>query len=343
MTPSLSDYKPLVKERLLDLLWRQWTTLGVTGHATLWRRTLIDPEALLLVSCTLARHDPRLFDALLDWLAVNGRYVHVQRVRRLATDLPFAGEPVFAAMAAETLSTASATKWARSAKPRATATGEQPLFFLPNGLPLPVLHTPDPIFAAHGFARDQYEDRHTAQSFQTRCNATLILKLRALVGVSARCELLAYLLLNPHGSPRAMARACGYYPATVIKALSEMMDSGFLCSRIEGRQRHYSLDSRTWGTLLLDSASPPWIAWPSLFSALEQLWLFLAAPERDGQSPLAQASALRRLLTASVNGNLARSGLNIPVFQSEAYTGETLLPHFMERLGLWLDAVDRLG
>lgn len=343
METSLSDYKPLVQDRLLNLLWRQWTALGVTGHAAPWQRTPIDPEALLLMSCTLARHDARLFDAVLDWLAVNGRYLNVQRVRRLLADLPFAGETVFAAMAAKTRTSASAIKWARSARPAKRAAREQPLFYLPNGRPLPVLHTPDSDFSAYGWLRESYEARGTAQAFPPQGNATLILKLRALIGVSARCELLAYLLLNPHGSPRAMARACGYYSATVIKSLAEMADSGFFCSRTEGRQRHYSLASETWGTLLLGDARPPWMAWPLLFSALEQLWLFLEAPERDRQSPLAQASALRRLLNASVNDNLARSGLNIPVFRSDTHPGETLLPHFIDRLDKWLDAVDALG
>lgn len=343
MTPSLSDYKSLVQDRLLNLLWRQWTALGVIGHAAPWQKTLIDPEALLLVSCTLARQDARLFDAILDWLSVNGRYLNVQRVRRLLSDLPFAGGTVFAAMAAKTSTSASAIKWARSAKPNKRAAREQSLFYLPSGQPLPVLHAPDSDFAAYGWAREAYEDRGSAQAFPTQSNATLILKLRALIGVSARCELLAYLLLNPYGSPRTMARACGYYSATVIKALAEMTDSGFLCSRTEGRQRHYSLANETWKTLLLGGTRPPWIAWPSLFSALEQLWLFLDAPERDRPSPLAQASALRRLLNASVNDNLARSGVSLPVFESDTHTGETLLPHFIDRLDKWLDAVNALG
>ena len=344
MTPSLSDCKPRILDRLLNLLWRQWTALGVNGHAAPWRRTLIDPEALLLASCTLARHDARLFDAVLDWLTVNGRYLNVQRARRLSTELPFAGGTVFAAMAAKASTSASAIKWARSARPAKKAAKGQSLFYLPDGRPLPVLHAPDPDFAAYGWIREPYENRGTAQAFPTQGSATLMLKLRALIGISARCELLAYLLLNPRGTPRAMARACGYYPATVIKALAEMADSGFLRSRTEGRQRHYSLASEAWKALLLGGAAhPPWIAWPSLFSALEQLWLFLEAPERTRQTPLAQASALRRLLNASVNDNLANSGLSLPIFESDIHAGETLLPHFIDRLDDWLTAAEALG
>jgi hypothetical protein len=345
MTPSLKDFRPRFRDRLLDLLWRQWTALGVTGQASPWRLTPVDPEALLLVSCTLARHDARLFDAILDWLNINGRYLNVQRVRRLSSDQSFKGEAVFAAMAAKTRTSAFAVKWSRSTHvpDKKANSGNEPLFFMPDGKPLPVLHAPDPVFLSHGLVRELYEKRGVAQPFGTRDSATLLLKLRALIGVSSRCEILTYLLLNGYGSPRAVARSCGFYPATVIKALAEMEESGFLVSRMEGRQRQYSLASDTWRTLLLGEARPRWIAWPALFSALVQIWLFLGVPERDGQSPLAQASSLRRILITSVTGNLASCGLGLPALAIEPHTGEELLPYFMTRMNDVLDAVDRLG
>lgn len=344
MTSSLKDFKLLFRERLLNLLWRQWTALGVTGRSSPWQQTPVDPEALLLVSCTLARHDARLFDAILDWMDLNGHYLNVQRVRRLLSDAPFKGGTVFAAMAATTSTPALAIKWARSSQSPANGKrSDEPLFLMPDGKPLPVLHDPDPVFLSHGFVRDTYVTRGVAQPFRTHDCATLILRLRALIGVSARCEILAYLLHNRYGSPRAVARSCGYYPATIIKALTEMADSGFVASRMEGRQRHYSLTPDTWRTLFLGEVKSPWIAWPSLFSALEQIWLYLDAPERDEQSPLAQASSLRRILKSSVQDNLARCGLGLPSIELDAYSGETLMPYFLRQMTELLNAVDSAG
>ena len=345
MTQSLKDFRVLFRDRLLDLLWRQWSALRVTGQTSPWRKTPIDPEALLLVSCTLARYDARLFDATLDWLSINGRYLNVQRARRLLSDKTFKGGAVFAAMAAKTSTSAHAVKWARStqAQGRKAPSEGEPLFFMPDGTPLPVLHAPDPVFLSHGFVRELYEKRGVAQPFATRDCATLLLKLRALIGVSSRCEILTFLLLNGYGSPRAVARACGYYPATVIKALAEMEASGFLVSRVEGRQRQYSLASDAWRTLLLGEVRPRWIAWPDLFCALEQIWSFLAFPERDGQSTLAQASSLRRILKTSVNDNLARCGLGLPALAIEPHAGEALLPYFIGRMNDVLDTLDKFG
>ena len=73
MKMLLTSFRREFHDRLLDLLWRQWTALGVTGQVSPCKRTVLDPEALLLISCTVGRHDARLFDAMLEWLQVNGR------------------------------------------------------------------------------------------------------------------------------------------------------------------------------------------------------------------------------------------------------------------------------
>lgn len=345
MKTLLTNFRVEFRERILGLLWRQWTALGVTGQGgSPWRRTPLDPEALLLVSCTLARHDARLFDAMLDWIGVNGRYLNVQRLRRMLAERRFAGDEVFAAVAATASVGGHSIKWARSARRAAAPTRtERFLFFLPDGSPLPVMHDPDPIFRVHGFLRDLYKPRGVSQTFRPEGAACLVLRLRAFLGVNARCEVLAFLLLNGHGSPRAIARACCYYPATVTKALSEMGDSGYVASRVEGRHRHYSLTSDSWRSLLCDDERPAWIGWSSLFGAFEQAWACLHAPERDEQSPLAQASAIRRVLGSSILDGIARSRLPIVFGDERPHEGESLLPFFVDGMRRTLDAAEQLG
>ena len=65
MKRLLTDFRAEFRSRILDLLWVQWATLGVTGQGRPWEHSVLDPEALLLVSCTIARHEPRLFDEAL--------------------------------------------------------------------------------------------------------------------------------------------------------------------------------------------------------------------------------------------------------------------------------------
>ena len=151
MKALLSDFRTEFRDQLLDLLWRQWTALGVSGHGGTWEGSAIDPEALLLFSCSIARHDARLFDAMLDWMRINGRYINVQRVKRIFVQEGFAGETVFQAVAAVTKTPAYATKWGRSTQSVASgASTLEPLFYLKDGKPMPVLREKDPLFAAAG-------------------------------------------------------------------------------------------------------------------------------------------------------------------------------------------------
>ncbi len=345
MKTLLTNFRTEFRARMLDLLWRQWTALGVAGQGSPWERTVLDPEALLLTSCSIARHDPRLFDAMLDWLQVNGRYLNIHRLRRMLREYPFAGAAVYAAAAATTSNPGQAVKWRQSSKlPKSPVRPEEPLFRMEDGAPLPVVHEPDPVFQAHGLLRDRYEPRGVAHPFRPDIPANLMLRLRAFLGVNARCEIIAYLLLNERGSPRAVARACGYYPATVTKALAEMGDSGYVISRVEGRHRHYTLVPDAWhAALLIGKERPSWITWPSLFSALEQTWKFLHAPDRAEQDPLAQASALRRALKTSITENLAASGLPIVFGDDKPHIGESLIPFFIARMREILDAIEQLG
>jgi DNA-binding transcriptional ArsR family regulator len=335
-----SDFRDEFHERLLDLLWSQWTAMGVMGNAMPSGKTVLDPEALVLITCTVGRRDPRLFDAMMDWLRINGRYLNVQRLRRILATYPFAGSQVFAAIAATVSTAGQAAKWARSAKP-VRGMAPEPLFRMEDGEPLPLLRDPDPVFLSHGFRRDRHNPRGVARPFSPELAANLLLRLRAFLGINARCEILAYLLLHPQGSPRAIARACGYYPATITKAMADMAESGLVASRIEGRLHHYSLDP-AWRTLLLAQESSAWIVWPALFSALEQAWTFLQVPERKRESALAQASALRRVLGKSILKPLAVCELPLILGDPARSPGEKLIPFFVTQMRETLAAIRQL-
>lgn len=333
MAMSLTDFRHEFRDRVLDLLWRQWTTLGVAGHGRSWDGAMIDPEALLLFSCTLARHDARLFDAILDWLRINGRLINIQRTRRLIDQEGFSGKTVFQAIAGVTKTPGLEMKWGRSAKGSlAPPAPTEALFYLENGKPLPVSRGHDPIFEASGFLRDVYVPRDVALPFKPDIPQNLLLRLRALLGINARCELLAFMVLNEKGSPRAVARDCYYFPATVSKALAEMSGSGYIHSRVQGRHRYYQLSpDSAWHQLLLGGARPAWIVWGRLFSALEHIWLYLEQEDLRDKSPLAQASGLRRILSEAVADKLDRCGAGVSLGDTAAHPGESLIPFFMSR------------
>src|SRR3989337_1561409 len=92
------EFRGYILDRLLDLLWRQWSALGVPGRTTIEERRVVDPESLLLISLTVGRYDARLFDEILDWLVVNGAFLNVQRLRNLMKRFDFQSQAQLAAI-----------------------------------------------------------------------------------------------------------------------------------------------------------------------------------------------------------------------------------------------------
>jgi len=340
MKKLLPDYRQELLGRLLEISWRQWATAGVSGHERSWSTSVIDPEALLVFSTTIGRYDARLFDAVLEWLRVNGQFINIQRLKRVLRDEQFAGEPILTPITAAASTSVNRAKWSQIAdSPQKSGEEPEPLFYLESGVPLPVVREHDPLFAEYGFIRDRFEERGVAEAFRPELPGNLLLRLRALLGVNARCEVFGYLLVNGVGSPRAIASDCYYYPATISKAMAEMSRSGFLASRTQGRRRLYSLNPNTWAGLFLDTESKlTWVVWPRLFSALEQIWLFLNDPDLADRSALEQASALRRLLIGGVISQLESSLPGFIFGDHATYRAESLIPFFIAQLTAALDS-----
>ena len=102
--------------------------------------------------------------------------------------------------------------------------------------------------------------------------------------------------------------------------------------------RYYKLQPETWRDLFVGKESKTsWVVWAHLFSALEQVWLFLDQHDLASQSALAQASSLRRILKHSVASRLDRSGSVFMFGDDSARPGEALIPFFVAHMRTMLD------
>ena len=330
MNPSLKQFKGEYQSLLLDFLWRQWSALGVAGQTRPATDCIIDPEALLLLTCTVGRSDSRLFDEMLDWLQVNGWLINVMRLKRILRTEKFAGEPVLAAIAGWLAKGAEAPKWkllAASASPPAAA---EPLFFSEDGPAIPVLGEPEPLFARYGWLRGPLRLRGYSQEFRPAEAATLALQLRALLGINVRCEIVMYLLTHDAAHPSQIARAAYYFERAVQGTLADMSRSGVVQLRTASREKHYWLKPDQWLPLLNRGGqpAPKWIAWPPLFSALEQIWLRLRDAKLHDLNSMLQASEVRQLM-AAVRPALERAGFDRALSDDRQHLGEAYLPVFM--------------
>ncbi len=329
MNPSLMEFREKLRELLLNFLWRQWTSLGAAGNTRSENRGIIDPEALLLFTCTLGRHDPRLFDEAIDWLQQNGSFINILRLKRISGAEDFAGGSVLAALAGLMSRGSEVLKWKKLALSAQTNHSPEELFFAKDMRALPTIGEPDPCFLRYGFKRGRLRPRGYSRSFRPAGQMNLFLQLRALFGINIRCEIILYLLTHESAHPSKIARDVYCFGRAVQSALVDMNRSGVVQLRRSGREKHYWIKAEHWMRLLnREERLPEWISWPPLFSALETIWLKINEPILLTLDPLLQSSEVRQLML-QVRPRIERSGFDKALSDDRQYQGEAYLPVFL--------------
>ncbi len=335
MNTSLSEFKKTILESLLDLLWRQWTAIGVSGYGNAEESKVVDPEALLLLTLTVARYDARLFDEVLDWLEINGDYLNVQRLQNLVKQFNFQAKAELSAVA-ELLGKRSSVvlKW-KKLSTKYSQDGESPLFYMKDGRPMPSLSDYDETFHRHGLLRPPVKQRKLSQQFPREGMPALLLRLRALLGLNLRCEILCLLGSVDEIHPSLIAKLIGQNPRSTQNALAEMVRSGVVQVRTSSREKIYSLSPGVLDQLLRLDGFTPWRNSVPLFRALEILWLGVSDPKRQNLDDLLLASEWRRL-TGKIRTLLGDAGMGQPLRESKAFTGEKYYEVFQEDIRKFL-------
>lgn len=299
------------QEHVLGFLWRQWSALGVAGQSQSMDRWMLDPEALLLATTSLGR-DPRLFDEVLDWLNANGQFINLQRLQNLGQR--FGELTVLRAIAAHLARRSTHSKWKTLLREKTSAADSRLLF--PE---VPLIGSPDELFAGHGWLRGPVKLRQLSQPADPHRPTNFLIKLRALFGMQARAEVMAYLLAVESGHPGEMAEQLAYFPRTLQTTLNDLARSGHLQSRREGQEKRFWLRRDDWRFLLTWPAGagesapefPRWVDWASLFIALESVARFLDRPDLERASPAVQAIELRACLD-TLDSAFLRENIHIP-------------------------------
>ena len=270
MEMSLKNYRDDYLELFLHFLWREWTALGVAGQTPRPVHHVIDPEALLLLTCIFGRYDQRLFDEVLDWLMVNGRFLNVQRMRNVMRKENLVDPNVLWAIAgwlsryeSDQMNLLAANDW-NGKNHKASS------FFPTDALPEP--SEKDSVFWAHGWERNRVALRRYSQMFTADAMPCLFLKFRAMFGVNARCDVLAYLTMNRTGYPREIAREMYYSQKAIHEILTDLAASGLLQSAKLGRERTFRIGSAGLPFLVGENEAMKWINWPVLFSIVNSVW-----------------------------------------------------------------------
>jgi len=316
---SQNDFKTIFLDNILSFLWRQWSTLGVLGEATPEDPWVIDPEALLSFTVTVARYEPRLFDEVIDWLVGNGKWLDIQRLRGILKKCNGTTNSLVGAVSQFLADQGQERKWRNlAAKCLKNETGAQEvLFFEKSGTPYPVHKDgEDPAFKKFGFVRTVLQPARKSRDVLPNAKSTVRFLLRGLFGIGSRAECILYLLTHDGGHPSEVAQAIGLSVRGTQDALIELSRSGLVLTRIKGKRKiEYWLSQERWWEFLSRESfeelkRPVWLDWISLFAALSKVWETLNEIQKT-KSGYLKSSKLRDAME-TVGNEFARSGIDIP-------------------------------
>lgn len=259
-----------LREATLQIVWRQWRAIGATA-ATSGQplQTVVDPEALVLISLAFLPEERRLEDLLGDWISLNADLVSIQRMKNLLDGYPehLRGRlgNALSAFAEHARTEAKDARW------KSLAEAEWPL------VPRPVLREQSPAWPqseAHidvPFAPRSGKKRAIRARFADP--STLFLRLRQAFGVGVKADVLTYLICRAgsRATAREIANATGYTQAATRRAIDDLAESRFTIVT-EGQPAYYRIAIDQWALLLeLSARTPRWGSWQERFVLMADL------------------------------------------------------------------------
>ena len=203
ITSLPKQFRETLRDKLLELLWRQWRTLGVSAHGQETDH-LLDLEALILATAAAGAHDRRLLEASHQWLRYFRGWVNLARLRRMSAAFARPNAPLKQPLIARQLWEELLSGLTRSPNKRGV-----------NPVAAPPLLKKPPL---------------------------LQLYLRGIFGINARVEILIYLFLETRGNSNQISREIDFDQKNVYRILERWVEAGFVHKESGKKQNFYSLE-----------------------------------------------------------------------------------------------------
>jgi hypothetical protein len=316
-----STLRDRLRVALVAYVWDEWAQMGVLAAPRRESAWAQDPEALLVFTFEIARNDPRLFDEVLGWLALNESLISTRRLRAMCLD------------DTDERLVDSVLRWIGQRRGRTGAPvreGPLPLEPLFRGLTSPIRDR-DQAFANYGFLRPQVAPTAKSQPPDLDRPINFAFRLRQLLGLSARAEAVRYLLTleAPWATAATVARSAGYAKRNVQEALVSLRTAQVVSAMTVGTEQRYSIDRGRWADFLGVERLPAQRDWPQLLGALRRILRWLEQDELAELSMYMRASRARDLLE-EIRPDLAYAGIPVSV-GANAEAGWEALTETIER------------
>ena len=324
---SLTEFKERFTQGFLEVQWKHWSALGVASHVEPEERWLIDIEALTLSTLIAGFEDTRLLNASIEWLIKNSDWLNLQRLKRIAKRL---------------------TGPLPKLSPRIDALLNPQVFILLGNtfkrFGQKAWTEKEPSTGEFGkTSATRYEEFFS--KFQVRNIVTdavpqrpslLQLRLRGILGIDARVEVLIYLLTNENGNSNAIAREIFYDQKSVYRILEKWHKVGLVVKDKGPKIVTFTLEKRTeWLDLLGLREIPTYLNWVKVFHFLGQILKALSvSPWSEDEYML--SSLFRDLLDEAKH---MRKYVHVSVPEPNQYPGSRYLVPFATAI---LDIIERL-
>lgn len=340
MEISMEDFHKVLLERVLDLLWRQWSALGTYTSTPQYTAAVIDPEALVSATAWFARYSPRLFDEAIDWLGANDSIISIDRLKSTARFLSSDTQAVLGAILDFMWEDLKKVKFKEKSRrwEKERLSKKEPLFRSWPNLGEPSGSNIDRIFQRWGFNRGIVELRGMSSAPSLQNPANLRFVLRNLFGLGVRAEVATYLVTVGQGNSSQVAKAIIQNQRAVYAILEDLARGEFAQKRETGREIVFAANKERWASFLQLDGAAHFIRWADLFSALQDILVDRIENERAYESPYLASSRLREISPRIIK-RLANIGVVSTIPDSRRFPGEDYGPAFFEYVYQIMDAL----
>ena len=308
---SVQEYKRQVFDAIMDMLWRQWSLLGVPGQIAPGKNsvTVLDPEALLLFSSRFARYDQRLYDLILDWMGVHSCQINIQRMKALHAKTDFKDTQslgYISAVAAET----EPSRWKRPAEDYSPSCDVPAIALFKNQDDEPESFIPksDPVALRYGFERNVRLKSGKIPSCIPESTASLLFRMRSIMGISARAETILIMLTNQCCKIQEIVDQSGYTWKSIQDVLEELAAGQFVSS-INGTKRgkQYFLSQPEKIRQLFGIHKILFPNWLDVYESIGLLWKTLSNPNLAKVSENTFQNELRNIFDTKIQKTILTS------------------------------------